>query len=92
MTTATKTQPTLWDASDRRHQAQVPRPVPTPCALCTEEAPVTSLGLCRSCLASAAAEYAVIAAAADRRPSSVQARDLCTRCGSARHPTSRCPH
>ena len=91
MTTATKTQPTLWDASGAPPDSyRVPSLRPAPCA--QPHPPVTSLGLCRACLASAAAEHALIDATTDRRPSSVQARDLCRRCGSGKHPTSRCPH
>jgi hypothetical protein len=89
MTAATETQPTSWNAPDTR-RGQRPRPARAACALCSTKAPATPLGLCSECLAAAAAEHVLITPASDRRADSVQARDLCRRCGSGRDSTSRC--
>lgn len=86
MTVATETQPSLLDTPDT---GQPTRPARTSCALCGSP-PATAFGLCRGCLAAAAMEHALVAPSAGRRPSAVQARDLCRRCGSGRHPTARC--
>ena len=83
-------QPTL-DAPDPVRRR--PRPDPPSCALCPAR-PTTPFGLCRECLAAAAAEYARLCqrpAPDDSRPSSVRVRDLCGRCGSWRHRRAECP-
>jgi hypothetical protein len=88
MTAVIETQPPLWGTSGTVRRQ--PRPPRSSCALCASAPPATALGLCRECLAAAAAEHAIVTPATDRRPSSVQARDLCRRCGSSRHPKARC--
>lgn len=71
-----------------------PRPAPA-CALCCQAPPASPLGLCLACLSAAAAEHARlvprIGVDTERRPSGVRYSDLCRRCGSYRHPATRCP-
>jgi hypothetical protein len=89
MSTTTETQPTLWNAPNAR-QGQRPHAARSSCALCASAPPATPLGLCRECLAAAAAEHAVVTSATDRRLSAVPFRELCGRCGSSKHLTVRC--
>lgn len=94
MTISDITDTSLWVVGRGRTQ---PRPVPARCALCQQDPSASALGRCTRCLVAAAAEVARLrpppsVTSDDGRPSSVQARDLCRRCGSGKHPTSRCPH
>jgi hypothetical protein len=88
--TAVTVQPTL-DAPDPVRRR--PHPVPPSCALCPAP-PTTPFGLCRECLAAAAAEYARLSqrpvAPDDGRLASVHVRDLCGRCGSWKHLRAEC--
>jgi hypothetical protein len=92
--TAVTIQPTL-DAPDPvrlRPRPVPPRPNPPSCVLCPAR-PTTPFGLCRECLAAAAAEYARLSqrpAPDDSRPSSVHVSDLCGRCGSWKHLRAEC--
>jgi hypothetical protein len=90
MTVSDDIEQPLWVVGSGQPQPQ-PRPVPTSCALCSAERPATPLGLCRGCLAAAAAEHALITPASDRRLAAVPFRELCQRCGSNRHRRSECP-
>jgi hypothetical protein len=85
----------LWAMGSGRPR---PRPLPAKCALC-QDPPASAFGLCTRCLVAAAAEVARLrpprsatpATSDDGRPSAVQARDLCRRCGSSGHATAKCP-
>lgn len=89
--TATDIQPSLWDATDTTNHRQRTRLARASCALCSAAPPATPLGLCRECLAAAAAENTCVTPPSDRRLAAIPFRALCSRCGSSRHPTPRCP-
>lgn len=86
MTVSEDTETPLWAAGSRHAR---PRPVPAKCALCPAP-PASAFGLCIRCLASAAAEHALVAPPAKGRLSDIQARDLCRRCGRSGHNAGEC--
>lgn len=91
----TEAQASFLDLADGARRGRRPGRVARPrCALCAGAPPATPFGLCRECLGAAAAELARItprsAEPDDPRPSAVNVRALCRRCGSCRHDTSEC--
>jgi len=71
----------------------LPRPMPSPCALCGALS-ASPFGLCLRCLADAAAELARLVphppGLDGGAPSSVPFRALCTRCGRPGHDQREC--
>jgi hypothetical protein len=70
MTALAANRPHLWETGDPDRKSGRRRPVRPACGLCPA-GPETPLGLCRACLAAAAAEYERLSRPADTEPDPV---------------------